>query len=129
MKLVTNYLVGWHTLAAAEALVMAGRLGLDPLAVVDAVAPSAGGSTMLAVRGRMMAERDYQPGSMAVFMSFFALLRDALGERGAEDGGLLRCVEGRYRQAVEEGDGGRDIAAIYESLGRSQSLATVGVPE
>lgn len=128
MKLVTNYLVGVHTLAAAEALVLAGRLGLDPQKVVETVASSAGGSAMLEVRGRMMAENDYQPGSMAGFMNSFSLLRDALKAHGAESGDLQTFVEGRYRQAIDEGHGGRDIAAIYDSVGGMRPSATESFP-
>lgn len=123
MKLVTNYLVGVHTLAAAEALVLAGRLGLDPHLVVDAVAPSAGGSAMLGVRGRMMAEGQFQPGNMAAFTRFFALLRDALQQRGEAGGDLMAFAEARFLRAVAEGDGGRDIAAIIDSMRRAPDPA------
>ncbi len=116
MKLVTNYLVGVHTLAAAEALTLAQRLGLDPRMVVDALAPSAGGSTMLSVRGRMMAERNFEGGSMSGFVRFFELLRDALAESNAQGGPLLDLTERLYRHAIASGHGDRDIAAICDSL-------------
>ena len=117
MKLITNYLVGVHTLAAADALAMGMRLGLDPRAMVAALAPSAGGSTMLAVRGRMMAEADYAEGDMAGFVRFFDLLRAALAEAGAVPGSaLLETVEAQYRAAIAAGHDGRDIAAIHDWL-------------
>jgi putative dehydrogenase len=117
MKLVTNYLVGVHTLAAADALMMARQLGLDPAAVVEAVAPSAGGSTMLAVRGRMMAQGSYAPGDMVSFVRFFDRIRAALAEAGGSPSALLDFTEGSYRQAIEEGFAESDIAAIFQALG------------
>ena len=104
MKLITNYLVGVHTLAAADALAMGMRLGLDPRA-------------MVAVRGRMMAEADYAEGDMAGFVRFFDRLREALAEAGAVRGSaLLETVEAQYRAAIAAGHDGRDIAAIHDWL-------------
>jgi len=117
MKLVTNYLVGVHTLAAADALAMGMRLGLDPRAMVAALAPSAGGSTMLAVRGRMMADSSYADGDMTSFVRFFDRLREALAEAGAAPGSaLLDATEAQYRGAIASGHDGRDIAAIHDWL-------------
>ena len=95
IKLITNYLVGVHTLAAAEALLFAGRLGLDQKLVVDTIAPSAGGSTMLSVRGRMMAERQFGDGTMRSFMGFFDRLRR---EQNAE---TFQIAEIQARQEAE----------------------------
>ena len=56
MKYVANLLVFIHNVAAAEALVLAMKAGLDPAKVVEVVRQGAGGSRMLEVRGPMMAE-------------------------------------------------------------------------
>lgn len=116
MKLVTNYLVGVHTLAAAEALVMARALNLDPELTVRTIAQSAGGSAMLAVRGPMMAARSYGPGSIADYTRVFEPLRRALNEGGIKGGALLDLTESLYLNACAEGFAGHDIAAIHESL-------------
>lgn len=116
IKLVTNYLVGVHTLAAAEALLFASRLGLAPDKVIDAIAPSAGGSTMLSVRGPMMAERRFGEGNMTSFLRDFEMLRDSLPENGAGGAVLLDVTEQAFRRAIEAGLGSRDISAVYESL-------------
>ena len=116
MKLVTNYLVGVHTLAAAEALSMGQRLGLDPHLMVQTITPSAGGSTMLSVRGRMMADREYEGGDMTGFMRFFELLRESLSDAGGAGNPLLDLTERLYRQAIAAGHGDSDIAAICKSL-------------
>ena len=54
MKLVSNLLVSVHTMAAAEALTLATRVGLEPAAAYDLLCAGAGTSRMLEVRGPMM---------------------------------------------------------------------------
>src|SRR5712692_12030611 len=61
MKCVANLLVAVHTLAAAEAMVLSTKAGLDPEMVMKVINPSIAGSTMLAARGPMMAARRYEP--------------------------------------------------------------------
>ena len=125
MKLITNYLVALHTTAAAEVLHLGRALGLTPKTIVDAVAPSAGGSTMLAVRGRMMAEGTVTGSGMAGFMTFFDRLRAALPDTTAEHAPLFGLVEGLYRQAVADGFGNKDIAAIHDAMaGRFKAVDT-----
>lgn len=115
MKLVTNYLVGVHTAAAAEALQMGRRLGLAPDAILEAVIPSAGGSTMLAVRGPMMAAGDFSGGDVAGFLGYFDLLRGEMGNDPTADWPLLEATASAYRRAIDNGYGDRDIAAVYRN--------------
>jgi L-threonate 2-dehydrogenase len=61
MKYVANLLVFIHNVAAAEALVLGMKAGLDPKQIVDVVKHGAGGSRMLEVRGPMMAAGKYEP--------------------------------------------------------------------
>ncbi|WP_431301082.1 NAD(P)-dependent oxidoreductase [Tabrizicola sp. BL-A-41-H6] len=61
MKYVANLLVFIHNVAAAEALVLGMKAGLDPQQIVDVVKLGAGGSRMLEVRGPMMASGNYKP--------------------------------------------------------------------
>jgi len=66
MKFVANLLVAIHNVAAAEALVLAMKAGLDPATVLKVVADGAGSSRMLEVRGPMMVKGDYADASMRV---------------------------------------------------------------
>ena len=116
MKLVTNYLVGVHTLAAAEALLLADHLDLDLPTVVETIAGSAGGSVMMAVRGRSMVARAFEGGPMSGFLRFFDLLREALPEMTAGDAPILDLTEALYRRAIDDGCGDKDIAAISDSI-------------
>ncbi|MGY1705138.1 NAD(P)-dependent oxidoreductase [Geodermatophilus sp. SYSU D00697] len=66
MKLVANLLVAVHNAAAAEALLLAQRAGLDLEQVLTAVGDGAGGSRMLQVRGPLMAAGRYEPATATV---------------------------------------------------------------
>jgi 3-hydroxyisobutyrate dehydrogenase-like beta-hydroxyacid dehydrogenase len=59
MKYVANLLVFIHNVAAAEALVLGMKAGLDPKQVLDVVKLGAGGSRMLEIRGPAMAAGKY----------------------------------------------------------------------
>jgi 3-hydroxyisobutyrate dehydrogenase-like beta-hydroxyacid dehydrogenase len=61
MKYVANLLVFVHNVAAAEALVLGMKAGLDPEKIIEVVRLGAGGSRMLEVRGPMMAAGNYEP--------------------------------------------------------------------
>jgi len=64
MKFVANLLVAVHNVAAAEALVLGMKAGLDPSMVVTVIGDGAGSSRMFQVRGPMMAKGDYADASM-----------------------------------------------------------------
>jgi 3-hydroxyisobutyrate dehydrogenase-like beta-hydroxyacid dehydrogenase len=64
MKFVANLLVAIHNVAAAEALVLGMKAGLDPALVLKVMSDSAGSSRMLQVRGPMMVKGDYGDATM-----------------------------------------------------------------
>jgi 3-hydroxyisobutyrate dehydrogenase-like beta-hydroxyacid dehydrogenase len=64
MKFVANHLVAIHNVAAAEALVLAMKAGLDPHRTVEVISSGAGTSRMFEVRGPMMASNTYLPATM-----------------------------------------------------------------
>jgi L-threonate 2-dehydrogenase len=66
MKLVANHLVAVHHTAAAEALLLAGRAGLDPALALRALSDGAGSSRMLEIRGPMMIEGDFSRANIAL---------------------------------------------------------------
>ena len=66
MKFVANLLVAIHNVAAAEAMVLAMKAGLDPALMLKVVADGAGGSRMLQVRGPMMVKDDYSEATMKI---------------------------------------------------------------
>ncbi len=64
MKFVANLLVAIHNVAAAEAMVLGMKAGLEPAQVLKVVAGGAGGSRMFQVRGPMMVKGDYSEATM-----------------------------------------------------------------
>ena len=64
MKFVANLLVAIHNVAAAEAMVLAMKAGLDPALVLKVVSDGAGSSRMFQVRGPMMVKGDYSEATM-----------------------------------------------------------------
>ncbi|MBI3370841.1 MAG: NAD(P)-dependent oxidoreductase [Betaproteobacteria bacterium] len=66
MKFVANLLVAIHNVAAAEAIVLGIKAGLDPAKVLKIVSSGAGTSRMLEVRGPMMVKGDYSEATMKV---------------------------------------------------------------
>ena len=64
IKFVANLLVAIHNVAAAEAMVLGMKAGLDPALVVKVVSDGAGSSRMLQVRGPMMVKGDYSDATM-----------------------------------------------------------------
>jgi 3-hydroxyisobutyrate dehydrogenase len=66
MKFIANHLVNIHNVAAAEALVLARKAGLDAQMVYEVMADSAGASRMLQVRGPLMVAGTYERGSTCI---------------------------------------------------------------
>ena len=66
MKFIANLLVAIHNVAAAEAMVLGIKSGLDPALVLKVVSTGAGTSRMLEVRGPMMVEGGYSDATMKV---------------------------------------------------------------
>jgi L-threonate 2-dehydrogenase len=66
VKFVANLLVAVHNVAAAEALVLAMKAGLDPAKVLKLVSEGAGSSRVLQLRGPMMVKGNYRKATMTL---------------------------------------------------------------
>ena len=66
VKFVANLLVAVHNVAAAEAMVLAMKAGLDPAKVLKLVAEGAGTSRVLQLRGPMMVKGSYRKATMTL---------------------------------------------------------------
>ncbi len=134
-KFVALYLVATHTLAAAEALELATRAGLDRAAMLEAIVGSNATSAMFESRGALMVERDYQGydsdkrreskarqaagrvpnrgmANRSHQIGRMAKLAAALG--GSYP--LLDAMNRTYAEAVEAEFGVYDIAEVFEYL-------------
>ncbi len=116
LKLIANFLVGVHSAAAAEALNMARRAGLDLTLSLDVLRRSAATSRMLEVRGPMMV-RDEFPAQMKLdlFMKDLHLIQAAAATVGAPVP-LTDISERLYAAAMEAGHASEDLAVIVRSL-------------
>jgi len=66
MKYIANLLIAVHNLAAAEALVLARKAGLDPKMVHAVISDSAATSRMFEVSGRIIVDGTYEDGEAKV---------------------------------------------------------------
>lgn len=113
MKLVANLLVAVHNCAAAEALTLARKAGLDPKLVYDTLKEGAGGSRMWDVRGPLMVERRYIPATMKidVFQKDMGLMT-AFADGLDCPTPLLDIAATLYNEAQADGLGAQDSAAV-----------------
>jgi 3-hydroxyisobutyrate dehydrogenase-like beta-hydroxyacid dehydrogenase len=108
MKFVANILVANHNVAAAEAMVLGMKSGLDAQVIYDVISNSAGNSRMFEIRGPMMVADDYDGATMKMdlFQKDLSIIRAfardldvavPLFDAGVEiyDRGL---AEGRHKQ-------------------------------
>jgi 3-hydroxyisobutyrate dehydrogenase-like beta-hydroxyacid dehydrogenase len=117
MKLIANSLVAVHTLAAAEAMNLGVRAGIEPHVLVDAIGKSAGASTMFHIRAPMMADRRFEPapGPFTALEKYLHLASEMAGETGSAMP-LLSAAAPYFRRAVDQGIGDKDISAVVTLL-------------
>jgi 3-hydroxyisobutyrate dehydrogenase-like beta-hydroxyacid dehydrogenase len=122
MKFIANLLVTVHTLAAAEALLLARRAGLDLATVLEAVGDGAGTSRMFEIRGPLMAEESYPASSMpaALFGKDIQIITDFAGQLGSPTP-LFSLASVFHRAALAQGRGNDDLACLYAVLGQLAS--------
>lgn len=113
MKLLAQQLVAVHTAAAAEAIAMGTRCGLDVEAIVRVLSTSAAASAMLTVRGPRMAKEDFSPqgGTVASFSKSLKLVRQLAADAHAPTP-LLDIAHGCFEQATALGLGDADISSV-----------------
>jgi 3-hydroxyisobutyrate dehydrogenase/glyoxylate/succinic semialdehyde reductase len=117
MKFIANHLVAINNVAAAEAMILAQRAGLDPKMVVDMVGPGAGGSRMFQMRAPMMAEGIYEPATMkvSIWKKDMAIIAEFADEVGCETP-LFTLTQPVYSEAIAMGLGDQDTASVFEVL-------------
>ena len=116
MKFVANLLVAIHNVAAAEALLLAGRAGLDLEQMLEVVGDGAGASRMLEVRGPKMIRRTYAGGIRTdVFKKDLVAISEFAAAHGAPVALLALCQQ-LYVAVEAAGYGAADTAAVYEVL-------------
>jgi L-threonate 2-dehydrogenase len=117
MKFVANLLVAIHNVAAAEALSLGLRCGLDAASLCQVLSAGAGQSRMLEVRGPMMVKGVYEPPTMKldVWQKDMRLIKAFARETGTPTP-LFDTTIPLYRAAIAEGHGQMDTAAVRLAL-------------
>ncbi len=125
MKFISNLLVIVHTMAAAEALTLAARCGLDLPTVYDLLTTGAGTSRMLEVRGPMMTKGEY-PGdsaTIAVLGKDIELIMDFAAAQDAPVP-LLSAAYPYFAAARAQGRIGQDPAVLAAVLAGLAGIAS-----
>src|SRR3989442_9374137 len=116
LKLVANLLVALHSAAAAEALTLARKAGLDLGLVLDVLTKSAATSRMLEVRGPLIAREEFPPQmKLDLFMKDLHLIQEAARNVGAPLP-LIDVAERLYAAAMEAGHGGADLSVVVKAI-------------
>ncbi len=124
MKYVANHLVAIHNIAAAEAMVMGMKGGLDPQVIYDVISDSAGTSRMFEVRGPMMVANDYSDATMKISvwqkdMSVIGAFAKSLDCPTP----LFTTCSDIYVAGMAQGRENDDTAAVCAMLGEMARLA------
>jgi len=117
MKFVANLLVAVHNVAAAEAIVLGMKAGLDPSMVVKVIGDGAGSSRMFQVRGPMMAKGRYDEASMklGVWQKDMTIIAEFAREMGCPTP-LFAASAPIYMAANALGREEDDTAAVCDVL-------------
>jgi 3-hydroxyisobutyrate dehydrogenase-like beta-hydroxyacid dehydrogenase len=123
MKFIANLLVAVHNVAAAEALVLGMKAGLDPQLVVKVIGAGAGTSRMFQVRAPVMARGDYSEAMMKldVWQKDMRIIADFAGELECPTP-LFAASAPIYTAATASGRRGEDTAAVCAVLERMAGI-------
>jgi 3-hydroxyisobutyrate dehydrogenase-like beta-hydroxyacid dehydrogenase len=119
MKFVANHLVAIHNAAAAEAMVLAMKAGLDPHQTVEVVASGAGTSRVFELRAPMMAAGSYLPATMrsAPWKKDLSVIGAFAADVGCPTP-LLGLATALHAATLAMGHGEEDTAAVCAALER-----------
>jgi L-threonate 2-dehydrogenase len=125
VKYIANLLVAVHILAAAEAIALGEKAGLDRAALVDILSDSAATSRMLEVRGPAMVSGAYTEPMVTVdiFQKDLAIISDFARQTGAPVP-LFSTSVPLFAELAVLGMGGYDTAAVIAVVRRMAGLAT-----
>jgi 3-hydroxyisobutyrate dehydrogenase-like beta-hydroxyacid dehydrogenase len=132
MKFIANLLIAVHNLAAAEALVLGVKAGLDPRMVHEVISDSAATSRMFEVSGKIMVDGDYDDGEakVEILHKDLQIIR-AFAAAARAPAPLLAVTTEFYTSAMALGmDRMEDasVAMLLERLAGLDGLASAQVP-
>lgn len=118
MKCVANLLVAIHIVAAAEAMTLASKAGLDLELVTRVISPSVASSAQFVARAPLMAQGRYEPVMASVKQTVEDVLPviHALTATCHSPTPLLDVATSCYEQATAAGLGDKDVAMLFSWL-------------
>ena len=116
-KYIANYLLTVHVAAAAEALAMAERSGLDVAQALETFSQGAGGSFQLTQRGARMVSGMYRPAPATLSdltrdLGFIGEFAESVGLQST----LLATATSLVSRTIDLGFGDCDPAAVLEAV-------------
>jgi putative dehydrogenase len=117
MKYVANLLLAVHTVAAAEAMALARRSGLDLQLVQKTLDDSIASSAIWKQRGPLMAERAWTPAPGPV-STLYPIL-EQIEEHAASTGlsaSVFAAAKEVFDKALADGWGDLDIACVHDQV-------------
>jgi len=123
MKFIANHLVAIHNAAAAEAMVLAMKAGLDADRVVEVIASGAGTSRMFELRAPMMAANSYLPATarLAIWKKDLTVIGDFASGLPCPTP-LFDLSTSLYTAALAMGREAEDTAAVCAVLEKMACL-------
>lgn len=123
VKYIANLLVAVHTLAAAEALVLGEKAGLDLNLLLDALKDGAGNSRMLEIRGPSMVSNTYATPMIKVetFQKDVDIIARFIRDCGSP-APLFHASIPLFTAAGAQGMSGYDTAAVVSVLRQMAGL-------
>jgi L-threonate 2-dehydrogenase len=123
MKFVSNLLVSIHTVAAAEAMTLAAKAGLDPAEALRLITAGSGNSRILELRGPMMVSGDYDQGSSTLesLAKDTEIIVSFAGDHSCPVP-MLATATTFFRSAMSHGLDQLDPAVVREVMGKLAGL-------
>ena len=112
-KLINQLLVGVHSVAAAEAMLLAGRAGVDLEALQEVLGTSWGASFMLSRNGPVIARRDFEDSRAPIrlFAKDLGLVQEYAGDLDASSPLGERTLQ-LVEKAIADGLGELDVSSL-----------------
>lgn len=125
VKLINNHLLAVHLAAAAEAMAVATKAGVDIPTMIKAISAGSGGSSAFGVRAQAMADRKFMPpmGTSEALEHYLVEAKELAGEVSRATPMLDRAAE-IYAKARELGVEKHDVAVMVEVLEKWQPEAS-----
>jgi 3-hydroxyisobutyrate dehydrogenase len=120
VKLVNNLLVTVHIAAAAEAMALGLKAGVDVDLMIKAIATGSGGSTQFGIRAPWMAQRRFLPaqGTAVGLAHYFAMIEEFAATAGTATP-IFDSAADIFRRGIALGLGEHDVAAMVDVVGSS----------